>query len=146
MARDTLTADMFAPYVAPTPRAALPGALGFGAILRWLLSDAIKASPLSREEIAAHMSVLTGQEITVHMINAWTAGSREGWRFPLEYTPAFEVATETHSITAWLADVRGGQLLVGRDAINAELGRLERVRDEAARRIKNLKRTVGDVE
>ncbi|MDP3871263.1 MAG: hypothetical protein Q8Q80_01250 [Methyloversatilis sp.] len=144
MSRDSLTVDMFTPYAVPTPHAPLPGALAFSAVLRGLLSEAIKASPLSREEIAARMSVLTGQEITLHMINAWTAESREGWRFPLEFAPAFEVATETHSITAWLADVRGGKLLVGRDAINAELGRLERMRDEAARRIKQLKRTVGD--
>lgn len=146
MRRDTLTTDMFAAYEVPTPRAALPGALAFGAIIRGLVADAIKASPLSRSEIAARMSELTGQDITIHMLNAWTAESRSEWRFPLEYLPAFEEATATHAITAWLADVRGGQLLVGREALNAEIGRLERMRDAAAQRLRALKRVAGEAE
>ncbi|AZC95317.1 Phage protein [Pseudomonas chlororaphis subsp. piscium] len=32
----------------------------------------------------------------------------------------------------------------GRDALNAELGRLERLRDEAGRRARELKRVLGD--
>lgn len=146
MRRDTITADLFEAYEVPTPRAALPGALAFGAVIRGLISEAIKASPLSRPAIAVRMSELTGQDITVHMINAWTAESRAEWRFPLEYLPAFEEATATHAITAWLADVRGGQLLVGREALNAEIGRLERMRDAAAHRLKQLKRFAGDGE
>lgn len=38
------------------------------------------------------MSELTGDPISKDQLNAWTAESREKWRFPLEYLPAFEVA------------------------------------------------------
>lgn len=140
-AADLLTADLFA---VPTPAESLPGALEYGMAVRQLLADAIKASPLNARQIAARMSELTGTEITEHQLHAWTAPSRESWRFPLEYLPAFEAAAETHVITAWLAATRGGRLLVGREALNAELGRLERMRDDAGRKIKQLKTVMGE--
>ncbi len=138
---DTRTGDLFA---VPEPVAALPGAMDYGLQIRRLLADAIKASSLNTFQIVARMSELTGATITEHQLHAWTAPSREGWRFPLEYLPAFEAAAETHTITAWLASTRGGRLLVGRESLNAELGRLERMRDEAGRKIKQLKNVMGE--
>lgn len=140
---DLLSGDLF---VVPAEPQQLPGALEFSLAVRRLVADAIKASPLTIYQIAARMAELIGVEITVHQLHAWTAPSRDSWRFPLEYVPAFEAATETHSITAWLAGVRGGQLQIGRDVLHAELGRLERQRDEAARKIKQLKNIMGEVE
>jgi glutathione S-transferase len=131
-------------FAVPVPASPLPGALDFGLAVRRLLSDAVKASPYNASQIAVRMTDLIGAQITEHQLHAWTAPSREGWRFPLEYLPAFEAAAETHAITAWLADTRGGRLLVGRDALNAELGRLERMRDEAAKKIKQLKTVMGE--
>lgn len=139
-APDPLTMDMF---VVPAPAEQLPGAMDYGLAVRRLMASAIKASPMNAAEIAARMSDLTGQTITEHQLHAWTAPSREGWRAPLEFIPAFEAAAETTSLTAWLASVRGGRLLIGRDALNAELGRLERMRDEAGRKIKQLKQVMG---
>lgn len=140
---DSLTLDLFAVPVARSP---LPGALAIGPALRHLLCDLMKASPLQRFEIAAHMSELTGQEITKHQLDSWTADSREGWRFPLEYLPAFEVAVQTHDITAWLADLRGCKVLVGKEALDAEIGKLERLKEDAAKKIKQLKHAMGEME
>lgn len=140
---DPLTLDLFEVPVARTP---LPGALDVGLALRHLISDLIKASPLDRYDIAARMSKLLGQEITKHQLDSWTAESREGWRFPLEYLPAFEVAVETHQITTWLADLRGCKVLVGKEALDAEIGKLERLKEEAARKIRQLKQAIGEME
>lgn len=138
---DVLTADLFAVPVEP---AQLPGALDYGLAVRRLVAEAIKDCALNAHAIASRMTELTGASISEHQLHAWTAPSREGWRFPLEYLPAFEAACETHAITAWLAGVRGGELQVGREVFNAELGRQERIRDEAGRKIKQLKRVMGD--
>ena len=140
---DSLTLDLFEVPVARTP---LPGALAIGPALRHLLCDLMKASPRQRFEIAAQMSELTGQEITKHQLDSWTADSREGWRFPLEYLPAFEVAVQTHGITAWLADLRGCKVLVGKEALDAEIGKLERLKEDAAKKIKQLKHVMGEME
>ncbi len=128
------------------PAATQPGALDYGLAVRRLLAEAIKHSAQNTHWIAARMSELTGVAISEHQVHAWTAPSREGWRFPLEYLPAFEAACETHALTAWLAAVRGGRLLIGREALNAELGRQERLIDEARRKIKQLKNVMGENE
>ncbi len=140
---DTLTMDFFE---VPHEHDRLPGALNIGLQLRHLISDELKRSPLSRYQIASRMSELLGVEITKHQLDAWTAESRDGWRFPLEYLPALEAALETHAITRLISDVRGCRLLIGKEALNAELGKLERLRDEAAKRIKHIKHVMGDVE
>ncbi|WP_374342654.1 hypothetical protein [Azonexus sp.] len=139
---DPLTLDLFEVPVARTP---LPGALDVGLAVRHLISDLLKASPLTRYEIAARMSELLGHEVTKHQLDAWTAESREGWRFPLEYLPAFEVAVQTHQVTTWLADLRGCKVLVGKEALDAEIGKLERLKEEAGRKIKQLKQAMGEM-
>lgn len=124
--------------------APLPGAMDCGLAVRRLLSDAIRASGRTAAQVAARMTELIGTPVSEHMLHAWCAPSRDAWRFPLEYLPAFEHATETHTITAWLADVRGGRLYLGRDALRAELGRLEAQRDELARLVREIKRRLGE--
>ena len=124
----------------------LPGALDVGLAVRHLISDLLKASPRNRFEIAARMSELLGHEISKHQLDSWTAESREGWRFPLEYLPAFEVAVETHQITGWLAGLRGCRVLAGKEALDAEIGKLERQKEDAARKIRQLKQVIGEME
>ncbi|MDR0775904.1 MAG: hypothetical protein LBE81_04625 [Azonexus sp.] len=141
--QDSLTLDLFE---MPVARAPLPGALNVGLAVRHLLSDLLKDSPRNRFEITARMSELTGHEITKHQLDAWTAESREQWRFPLEYLPALEVACETHKITSWLADLRGCKVLVGKEAFDAEIGKLERLKEDAGRKIKRLKQAMGEME
>ena len=67
---DTLTLDLFE---VPVPTAPMPGALQFGLVLRRLLSDLLKGSPYSREIVAARMSELTGEPISKHQLDSWTA-------------------------------------------------------------------------
>lgn len=121
--QDHLTLDLF-----EIPQASsLPGSLAGGMDVRGLLSDALKRSPRSRFEIAARMSELTGTEITKNQLDSWSAESREGWRFPLEYAPSFETACESYALTQWLAAKRGCKVLVGEEALLAELGKIEQM-------------------
>lgn len=138
---DQLTMDLFE---VPMPVRPIPGALAIGAALRGLLSDLLKRSPLSRHEVAARMSELTGDVITKHQLDSWTAESREGWRFPLEYLPALEEALQTHEVTAWIANLRGARLSVGREALEAQLGKVSQMRDELAKQERTLKRLLGE--
>lgn len=150
--RDSLTLDLFEVPVARLP---LPGALNFGLQIRHMLNTEIgKHSNATR--IAAQMSDLVGHTVSPGQVHNWTAPSREeidgpdgkvrSYRFPLEYLPAFEVACETHAITAWLADVRGCKVLVGKEALDAEIGKLERLKEDAAKKIKQLKHAMGEME
>lgn len=138
---DPLTPDLFE---VPVPLRATPGALSVGPALRGLLSDLLKRCPMSRFEVAARMSELTGEHISKHQLDAWTAESREGWRFPLEYLPALEEAIHTHDVTAWVANLRGARLSVGREALETQLGKVAQMRDELARQERALKKLLGE--
>lgn len=145
-ARDPLTVDLFDMVVVPVARTPKPGALDINMQFRHVLSDEIKKSPKSRHEIAARMSELLGHEVTKHQLDSWTAESRDGWRFPLEYLPALEVALETHEVLTWLASIRGARLAVGREALETQLGKVEHMKSELRKQEAALKKLLGEQE
>lgn len=124
----------------PRPVQPGPASLDNGKEIRHLLSAALKQTNKSRYEICACMSELLGHEITISMLNAWTAESREAWRFPLEYVLAFECACETYCITEYIARKRGCKVYAGDEVRQAEIGRLESQMDELATKLKALKK------
>lgn len=130
-------------FEVPRPPENGPGTLRYAPEVRHALSLAIKSSSRTREQIAAEMSLLTGSEITGHMLNAWTAESREAWRFPLEYAAAFEAACQTHTLTELLAAKRGCKVLMGEAVLEAEWGRLEALESEIKARKRELKKRIG---
>lgn len=135
--RDSLTLDMFDIPHADTPSA---GNLDMDVPLRDALSDALKHCDFDRWHVAAEMSRLTGREISKHMLDAYTAESRTDHNFPFRYAAAFEVATGSYCLTHLLAKVRGCEVLVGDDALLAELGRVEQMEAELKQQKAALKR------
>lgn len=127
----------------PAPPAPVGGSLDYGTELRYVLSDALKKTPLSRHEIAARMSELTGQDISKSMLDAWTAESKTPWRFPFEYAAAFECACDTVCLQELLGRKRGCRILVGEDALLAEMGRLQHEKTKLAAREKALRARLG---
>lgn len=82
------------------------------------------------------MSHLLGCEITKFMLDAWTAESKDGHRFPAEYLPAFcQVTGDREALTA-LAEAAGLFAMPGPDALRSEIQKL----DEEAKRINSEKR------
>lgn len=125
--RDALTLELFE---IPQATPANAGSLDMDAALREAINDAIKHSDLNRYEIAAEMSRLTGRNITSYMLDAYTSGSRDDYNFPFRYAAAFEAATGSYCLTQLLAKTRGCKVLVGDEALLAELGRLEQMDSE----------------
>ena len=140
---DPFTGDLFE---VPQPADPIPAALDYRAQVAHLVAEALKQADQDRFDIAADMSRLTGREITKYMLDAYASEGRETFNLPLWEVPALEQAAHTHVLTNWLVGVRGGKLLIGREALNAELGKLERLRDQAARQIRDLKKRMGEVE
>lgn len=113
--------------------------------LSHLVAEMIAECGLDRYEIAARASRLAGKEISKAMLDGYTAESREAFNLPLWMVPALECACESTALTSWLAEIRGGRLLLGPAALDAEIGRIERMRDDAAdhlKQLKSLRRTV----
>lgn len=139
--RDSITRDMFE---LPPPAASAAGSLSCRAEIANAMSDALKGQ--DRYEVAAKMSRLLGREISKFMLDAYTAESREDHIPPLDTAIAFDIATESQTLANLSAAKIGARLLVGKEALHAELGKLERLRDEAAQQIKKLKRMMGEQE
>lgn len=133
---DTRTIDLFDVPSAPVLSG---GSLDYSTELRYALSDALKKTPLSRYEIAARMSELTGQDISKSMLDAWTAESKTPWRFPFEYAAAFEAACDTVCLQELLGRKRGCRVLIGEDALLAEMGKLQQAKTDLAEREKALR-------
>ena len=74
--------------------------LDIATAIRQAVSEAIRTSGRSRWQIAAAMSECLGREITKAQIDSFSAESKEGHRFPLEYVPAFCHATRNYDLVA----------------------------------------------
>ncbi len=119
------------------------GSLDCDSEFRAAVSFDIKTCPLSRYQIAARMSELTGQEITDSMINNWTADAHEGHRFPCQFLPAFVLATGGRRAFECLSRRSGLFALPGPEALRAEIQRIDEEiktkREEKQKRMRYLK-------
>lgn len=83
-----------------------------------IISDEIKQSKFSREEIAERMSgAAGGDRITVTMLNSWTAESKQLHRFPACYIAAFCAAVESDGLIRKLAKACGRIAISRQDAL-----------------------------
>lgn len=132
----TYSGDLFE---IPMPASPLPGSMDYRAVISHLLATMMAESGMTRFAIAAAVSELVGKEVSKYMLDAYTAESRDEFNGPAWLMPALEVACKSTLYSSWLAGVRGGRLLIGRDALAAELGRIERQRDELGEQARTIK-------
>lgn len=141
--QDTQTFDLFE---VPQPAAQLPASMDYGSFVAHMTSSVLRDADCDRHEVAARMSRLTGKEVSKYMIDAWSSESRDTYNIPFYLVPVLETACSSHQFTNWLAGIRGGRLLIGREALNAELGRLEHAKAQATQKIRDLKKMMGETE
>jgi len=119
------------------------GSLDIDRQFRAAISDALKRCPLSRWQVAARMSELTGVEITKTMLDSWTAESKENHRFPAIFLPAFCEAVGSWEPLRLLCRLIGVFVLPGPEALRAEIQRIDeeinRKRGEKKKRIMFLR-------
>lgn len=143
--RDDRTADLF--LEVPRPAAPLPGAMDYRGLVCELIARMLDESGFEdRFLAAAAISRLAGKEVSKYMLDAYTSPAREEYNAPAWLIPVIEAACRSHLYTAWIADVRGGRLYLGAEALKAELGRMEHARDEIAKQIRDMKRRLGESE
>lgn len=126
-----------------------PGSLSFNAELRSALARAIKECPKSRAIVAGEMTDLIygetageGAQVTVDQLNSWTAPSRDAWRFPLEYLPAFVEATAAQWLLEIIAERCGCRALMDAAALLAEIAAIDAKRKDLKRRRSDLERLI----
>lgn len=139
--KDDRTLDIFD---VPQPVLAIPGHGNYAAQVSELVGELLKATDLDRYEIAARMSRLSGDDVSKNMLDAWASPARADHNLPFYRAALLEEVCASHLLTNWLVTQRGGRVAYGREALDAELGRLERVAADASRRARELKKILGD--
>lgn len=114
---------------------ARPARLNILAQIDAAIKNAIRKAPKSREIIADEMSELTGERVTIGMINNWTAASHVH-EMPGRFYAAFCVATSDIEVIRIQAEAAGVYTLPGPDALRAEIQKL----DEETKKLQVQKR------
>lgn len=128
--RDRATSDLFTHenlFPVETPRE-LENALDFNTRVAGAMSRALReAAEVGRDRyaIAARMSEILGVEITVNMLNAYTAQSRESHTISLARFKAFVRATGCLWLWNVVLEGEGLTLLQGEEAVLAQIAHAE---------------------
>lgn len=139
--KDDRTLDIFA-----VPEPVAVSSCDFRVQVSEIVSEILegaKLAGLQRCDIAAQMSHASGEDISKHMLDAWSSTARVDHNLPFYRAALLEQVCGSHRLTDLLVEVRGGRVNYGRDALLAELGRIESLRDEAGRRARELRRRIG---
>jgi len=101
------------------------GSLNFQVQIKEVMTETLKRVPLKRWEIAGRMSDLVGMPITEHQLNAWTAESKEGHRFPVEYLPAWCEVTGDYRLLEFIAKGSKCYLVKSEEVLLLELAKIQ---------------------
>jgi hypothetical protein len=115
------------------------GSFDIGQRLREMLSEGLRQCDFDRYEAAARMSRLVGCEITKSQLDSWTAESKEGYRFPAEYLPAFVNVTGYKEPLRVMAEMVQCYLLESEEALLAELGKIACQKEELSKKEKAVR-------
>lgn len=135
--RDMLTSDMFE---MPQPVTQNAGSLSCRAEISGVMSEVIKECDDDRYQIAANMSRLLGREISKYMLDAYTSESRDTQMPPIDTAIAFDMATNGISLLKLYADKLGCRIVVGKEVLYTELGRIDQAKKELAQAEKAIKK------
>lgn len=121
-----------------------PGGMDLDSGLRDALKSALKACPLSRQEVAEELGRLVGRSVGAASLDAWLADSKEGHRFPAAYVPAFCRVVGSIEPLRVLASACGSWLGTQEERLLVEFAQAERTAESARRRKRELAVLLGD--
>jgi hypothetical protein len=139
--KDTQTLDIFE---VPVPVVPAPGSGNYAAQVSELVGVVLKDCPVDRYEVAAQMSRFSGDDVSKHMLDAWSSPARCDHNIPFYRIPLLEEVCQSHAFTDWIVHLRGGRVAYGREALAAEYGKRQQMMEKLKSDMKELKRLMGD--
>ncbi|WP_435637553.1 hypothetical protein [Carnimonas bestiolae] len=92
------------------------------------------------------MSRLSGDDVSKHMLDAWSSPARSEHNIPFYRIPLLEEVCSSHVLTDWLVRLRGGRVAYGREALAAEYGKRQQMLEKLRADMRELKRLMGEEE
>jgi hypothetical protein len=144
-AKDSQTLDLFE---IPAVHLCAPGECGYSREVAEGVSLLLAESGrLDRYAVSAEVSRLSGKDVSKHMLDAYASPARIEHSLPFWLAPVLEEVCNSHVLTNWLVDKRGGRVAYGKDALRGELGKLVMLKDQAMKdlnsRIKHIEALLG---
>jgi hypothetical protein len=118
-----------------------PGCLDVDTAVRAALAGLFKGG-FSREAIAERMSHLVGREVTVAMLDTYTADSKRNHRFPAAWIPALCAATGDARLLQYLVQRTGYRMISQEEEQLLELGRMFLEQQVATRKLSDVTETL----
>lgn len=115
------------------------GSLDVSESFRQAVSEAIKKSRYSREQIVEFIEVLTGIRISKHILDQATSSKKE-YRFPAEVLHAFCVITGSLEPLRVLTGAIGCEVIEPEETKELRMLRLQREKERIEREIERLKK------
>jgi hypothetical protein len=138
---DSLTLDLFDIPAAPMP---VDGTLDNRQTVCQLVAEILKNSPMDRHQVACEMSRLEGRTVSKYMLDAWASESREDFNIPFYQVLVLETVCDSRRLTDWHVGMRGGKVSYGKDVLEGELGKLELLKQDVAKQIREIKQVLGE--
>lgn len=134
---DLCTGDLFAAI----PRTAdfQSAAMDLKVRIAHAMGRAMKNCPHDRYEVASRMSRILGRDVSKNMLDAYAAASKDTHIPNLAFCIAFDAATGQRELLNLSAALLGCTVLVGEEALRAELGQIELQEDALRKRKRDLK-------
>lgn len=132
--KDDATGDLFA-----TPTPVLP--VDYRSTMCELVAAMLREFPGDRYAASAEISRRANRSVSKCMLDGYTSPAREEFNLPAYVIPALENTCNSRLITRFLATSGGGRVVFGPEVIDAEIGRMERQRDELNARIGQMRKT-----
>ncbi|KAK0356985.1 hypothetical protein [Sphingobium yanoikuyae] len=141
MAKTRASVDQFAfTFEAPQP-ATLPASLaGVDARVARTVAEALKYDERDRAVIAAEMSVLLSDEVTLNMLNGYASPARADHNISFSRMLALIAVTSRFDLLDRELREIGAAVLVGEEIHTAEIGHIDSEIEKLMRRRKDLKR------
>ena len=112
-------------FVAPRPATGVAALAGLERQICGAVGVILNSDQRPREIIAALMSVLTGEEISRSMLDAYSSQAREDHKVPMSRFLALVQVTNRHDVLDQLLRPIGAAVLVGEEVHTARLGQVE---------------------
>lgn len=141
MAKTRASIDQFAfTFDAPQP-ATLPAALaGVDARIARTVAEVLKNDDRDRSVIAAEMSVLLSDEVTINMLNNYASPAQAQHNISFSRMLALIAVTNRFDLLDRELRAIGAAVLVGEEIYTAEIGQIDSEIEKLLRRKKDLKR------
>jgi hypothetical protein len=124
----------------------LPGSLNDDLLVREVITEAIKRSNKSREQIAEEMTRSLALSVTARMITSFTAESKELHRWPGAWDRAFCAAAGDTRLLFCRVEAAGYKVVDATEASLLDLGREYLRQKRAAEKVSMLERRLQGVD